>query len=89
MDSIMDEIDNFRFVLSYEQLLKHYADFTDGTVTNWWMAENLKGEPAPSKAGTRESFVVTDLPADAKYFAARSFDDSSNRSAISNVAGAK
>ncbi len=76
-------------IVSYEQFLKHYADFTDGTVTNWWMAKNLKGEPAPNKAGTRESFVVTDLPANAKYFAVRSFDDSSNRSAISNVAEVK
>lgn len=75
-------------IVSYEQFLTHYAQFTDGTVTNWWMASNLKGEPAP-KAGGRESFVVTGVPEGAKYFAVRSYDDASNRSAMSNVAEVK
>lgn len=56
-----------------------------GTKRNWWKAVNLKGEPAPSRPGTRERFVVSDLPNDPKlHFAIRSFDDSNNRSAISN-----
>jgi len=48
---------------------------------------NLKEEPPPKKAGAKENFVVTGVPEGAKYFAVRSFDDSNNRSAISNVAG--
>jgi hypothetical protein len=58
-----------------------------GLRRNWWRATNCKGEPAPKSAGSREKFIVTGVP-DAVgrplYFAVRSFDDSSNRSAISN-----
>ena len=58
-----------------------------GVKRNWWMAANLKGEPAPSKAGTAERFIVTGVTdGDPLYFAVRSFDDSWNRSAVSNVA---
>jgi hypothetical protein len=59
-----------------------------GRRRNWWRATNCKGEPEPAQAGAKESFVVTDVP-DAPgrplFFAVRSFDDSSNRSVISNV----
>ena len=57
-----------------------------GTKRNWWMATNLAGEPAPAKPGAAERFVVTGVP-DGKtlHFAVRTFDDSSNRSALSNV----
>jgi hypothetical protein len=78
-----------RPLVSYERFRKHWADFTDGTVTNWWMGANLEGEPAPKKAGARERFVLTGVPEGAAYFAVRSYDDSSNRSAMSNVAEAK
>ncbi|HUU89786.1 MAG TPA: hypothetical protein VM238_01105 [Phycisphaerae bacterium] len=58
-----------------------------GANRNWWMAANLKGEPAPSKPGTAERFTVTGVPdGQPLYFAVRSFDDSWNRSAVSNVA---
>ena len=73
-------------IVSYEDFLDHWANFTDHTVTNWWMATNLAGEPKPRVAGGRESFVVTGVPEGAKHFAVRSFDDSSNRSGMSNVA---
>jgi len=76
-------------IVDYDEFLKHWAAFTDDTVTNWWMAVNLKAEPAPRAASAKESFVLTGVPNVAKYFAVRSFDDSSNRSAISNVARAK
>jgi hypothetical protein len=59
-----------------------------GGKRNWWRAVNLKGEPAPRAPGAKESFTVTGVPANAKYFAVRSFDDSNNRSAVSNLAGA-
>lgn len=57
---------------------------------NWWRAANLSGEPAPATPGTKERFTVTSLPAGKPlYFAVVSFDDSSNRSAISNVVKAE
>jgi hypothetical protein len=63
-----------------------------GRRRNWWRAINCKAEPPPKSPGAKESFVVTNIP-DANgmplFFAARSFDNSGNRSAISNVAKAK
>jgi len=50
------------------------------------MAANLGGEPKPKAPGAKESFTVSGVPAGAKHFAVRSFDDSRNRSALSNVA---
>jgi len=59
-----------------------------GIKRNWWRATNCRGEPMPKSAGSKEKFVVTNVP-DAEgrplYFAVRSFDDSNNRSTISNV----
>ncbi len=60
-----------------------------GKKRNWWRAVNLKGEPQPKAPGAKESFTVAGVPAKAKYFAVRSFDDSSNRSTISNLAEAR
>jgi len=58
-----------------------------GKKQNWWRAVNCKGEPAPAGPGAAERFVVTGVPEGGTlYFAVRSFDDSENRSAISNVA---
>ncbi len=58
-----------------------------GAKRNWWRADNCAGEPAPSPPGTVEKFVVTGVPAgQTLHFAVRSFDDSGNRSAISNLA---
>jgi len=70
-------------ILPYEQW-DYVRD--SGTKRNWWKAVNLKSEPTPGKPGTQESFIVTGVPGNAKYFAVRSFDDSSNRSGMSNVA---
>jgi phosphatidylethanolamine-binding protein (PEBP) family uncharacterized protein len=52
------------------------------------MAANVKDEPAPQAPGAKESFTVSGVPAGAKYFAVLVFDDSSNRSVLSNVAEA-
>jgi len=74
-------------IVDYAAFLRKLAANEDATVTNFWMAANVTGEPSPGAAGTRESFTVTP-PKDAKYFVVVSFDDVSNRSVISNVAEA-
>ena len=59
-----------------------------GRRRNWWRASNCKGEPVPRRAGARENFVVTNVPeaiGRPLFFAVRSFDDSNNRSAVSNI----
>ncbi len=72
-------------ILPYEQW-----DYSrdSGIRRNWWRAVNCKGEPVPKSTGSKVKFVATNVP-DANgqplFFAVRSFDDSSNRSAISNV----
>ncbi|MDD4888655.1 MAG: hypothetical protein PHU85_01900 [Phycisphaerae bacterium] len=75
-------------IADYETFLKKFAANEDKGVANWWMTANLGGEPVPQAAGKKESFVVTGVPAGAKHFAVCSFDDSSNRSPMSNVAEA-
>jgi len=75
-----------RPIVSYEKFLEAFNKHEDAKYCNWWMATNLAGEPNPQAPGARESVTVTGVPANAKYFAVRSFDDSSNRSAIGNVA---
>ncbi len=73
-------------IVAYADFLKLFAANKDAEYTNWWMAANMQGEPQPRAARTRETFVVTGVPAGAKYFAVRSYDDSNNRSTLSNVA---
>jgi len=70
-------------IVPYEQF-EYARDF--GRKRNWWRAVNLDGEPKPGPPGSKERFVIAGIPAEAKYFAVRSFDDSQNRSALSNVA---
>jgi len=77
-----------RPIVDYGTFLEKFNNFEDDAYCNWWMATNLTGESVPADPGTRESFTVAGVPKNARYFAVRSFDDSSNRSAISNVAGA-
>ena len=76
-------------IVDYEMFLKRFNAFEDGKACNWWMAANLSGEPAPGPAGRAVSFTVAGAPGTARYFAVRSFDDSANRAALSNVAEAK
>lgn len=55
------------------------------TVTYWNMAKNVLGEPVPSTPGATEKMTVN-LPAGKKlWLGVRSFDDSHNRSALSNI----
>ncbi len=74
-----------RPIVEYERFLALYNNFEDDKHCNWWMATNLSGEDRPGPAGKKVSFTVSGVPDDAKCFALRSFDDSSNRSGISNV----
>jgi hypothetical protein len=75
-------------IVDYATFLGKFAANEDARFTNDWMAANVKGEPAPQGPGARESFVVTGVPEGARYFVVLAFDDSSNRSALSNVAEA-
>jgi len=57
---------------------------------NFWRGANLKGEPAPALPGEREQFKVTGVPAAKQlYFVVVSYDDSNNRSALSNLVRAQ
>lgn len=60
-----------------------------GNHRNWWRAANCSEEPTPRKPGSKEEFVVYNVPKGAVYFAVRSYDDHGNQSAIGNVAKAK
>jgi len=76
-------------IVDYETFLGKFSANEDTSVANWWMAVNLKDEPAPKAAGAAETFTVTGVPQGARHFAVRSFDDSRNRSGLSNVAQAR
>ncbi len=58
-----------------------------GARRSFWRAANLSGEPAPKSPGSPEEFEVAGLPAGAGpfYFVVVSFDESGNRSGLSNV----
>jgi len=73
-------------IVDYTTFLKKWAANEDAGVTNWWLAANLAGEPTPGAAGRKVTFTVIGVPDGARHFAVRSFDDSSNRSALSNAA---
>jgi len=61
----------------------------DGLKRNFWRATNLSGEPRPFAPGTKQRFAVSGVPsAQRLYFAVVSFDDSNNRSRLSNPARA-
>ncbi len=54
------------------------------------LADTVSGEPIPHAPGTAEMCTVTGLRPETAYsFAVRSFDDSGNESAISNVAAVR
>jgi hypothetical protein len=76
-------------ITDYVAFIKVFNNFEEDKYCNWWMATNLAGEPAPKAAGSRESFTVTGVPEGAKYFAVRSYDEASNRSALGRVAVVK
>jgi hypothetical protein len=57
-----------------------------GVRRSFWRAVNLAGEPGPQRAGAQEEFEVTGVPAGPGplHFVVASFDDSGNRSGLSN-----
>jgi chitodextrinase len=60
------------------------------TPANWGSAVQVGGEPAPRQPGQSESFTVTQLQSDERYFfALRVRDEAMNWSEISNIASAK
>ena len=62
----------------------------EGLKRNFWRATNLRGEPAHASPGIREQFKVTGVPtANLLYFIVVSYDDSNNRSALSNLVRAQ
>ena len=71
-------------IVPYEEF--DYARDAGGK-RNWWRAVNLYGEPDPGQPGSVLRFIVSGVPDSATlFFAVRSFDDSGNRSAMSNLA---
>ena len=75
-------------IVSYQEFLKLWAKNQDAKHRNWWMAVNLNGEPKPGEPGKKVTFTLTGLNEDIepRYFAVRSFDNSGNRSLVSNAA---
>jgi uncharacterized protein (TIGR02145 family) len=56
------------------------------TSSNWSSATQCSGEPTPSIVGSSESFTVTELNSDTKYyFVMKTADEVSNWSVLSNV----
>jgi hypothetical protein len=55
------------------------------THANWWAGIDIADEPAP-EPGKQQSLEVKVAPAKTHYFAIRTYDKSSNRSALSNIA---
>jgi len=59
------------------------------TAENWANAEKAVGEPAPQEAGTLETFTITELKQDMKYYIAiKSRDNANNESELSNIINA-
>jgi hypothetical protein len=56
---------------------------------SFWAATNVKGEPKPSPAGSRESCIVENLAPGGYYFALKSYDRQPNQSDLSNVVKAE
>jgi hypothetical protein len=67
---------------------KRVFEFDPKEYANWWAADNVAGEPEAAAAGTAQSMTVQGVPPGARFFAIRSWDAASNRSAVSNLAGA-
>ncbi|MCX8107241.1 MAG: hypothetical protein N3G20_00390, partial [Verrucomicrobiae bacterium] len=53
----------------------------------FWAANNLFGAPVPGPCGTKESMIISGLPAGKAYLAIKSWDAASNVSELSNVVG--
>jgi hypothetical protein len=72
-------------ILGYADYLDSFNAHAEKRISTWWLADNIAGEPAPGSPGRQETFILDNVPEGARYFAIRSYDDSKNRSALSNV----
>ena len=59
-----------------EQGIKEHA--------NRWAANNVAGEPKAGAAGTKETMIAEGVTSGKGFFAIRSFDAASSRSALGN-----
>lgn len=62
-----------------------YAQETLSRHKAFWAADNVKNEPTPKSAGTKEQFTIANLESGVYYFAIRTWDDLENVSGMSNV----
>ena len=69
-----------------EQQWHQRAESFNARQRAFWAAQNVDGEPTPSRAGTHESFIVNGLDSGKHYFAIKTWDDGPNISGLSNVA---
>lgn len=53
---------------------------------NWYAGENIANEPMPDKPGTNQSCLIKSMKPGSYHFAIRTWDNSNNRSRISNLA---
>jgi len=72
-----------------EQQWHHRAESFNAKQRAFWAASNVDGEPTPSRAGTREVFIVDELGDGVYHFAVKAWDDSPNVSGLSNVVEVK
>lgn len=73
---------------SYDLRYSTSASITDDTT--WANATQVSGEPAPSSAGTAESFTLSNLsPGTTYYFALKTTDNAGNISGLSNSPSSK
>ena len=68
-----------------EQQWHQRAESFNAKQRAFWAASNVDGEPTPSRAGTRESFIVGGLDDGKYHFAIKTWDDGPNISDLSNV----
>ncbi len=61
-------------------------DHERGRKRSWNFADNLAGEPPPSRPGMSETMTIQGLGPGTYWFAVRSYDASSNQSGLSNPA---
>jgi hypothetical protein len=70
-------------IVPYEQF---DFDHGRGKLRSWNFADNVTGEPPPSKPGMSETMTIEGLRPGTYWFAVRGYDASANQSGLSNPA---